>query len=143
MNDGLLPTFHKTQELTRDSFEKQLSFHQHILLVSSSVLSIVISLHSYNESPLYIRVIFISAVILLTLGVLTCAIALYSQKEITERGRQAYISAHIEALRTGKNPGVVSIKKTSLHKTCETLTCILLPLSIVLLAIYTILENFS
>ena len=139
MDAKLQEAVRKLQELTMASYEKQLSFLYHLLLVSSSVLSIVISLHTSNEAPLYIRWAFAIAVILLTLGVLACSIALYCQKEIAERGRQKYIEEHIQAMRNGELHEATLVEKTRLHKICERLTYILLPAAIVLLALYAIL----
>ena len=143
MDAKYMPWFRKLQELTLHSYEKQLSFLQHVLLVASSVLSIVISLHTNNESPLYIRWVFAIAVSLLTAGVVTCSIALYMQTRIPERGRQLYVREHIQSIRTGKEPQPASVHKTATHLFCEKATCILLPLSILLLAVYTILLTFS
>lgn len=142
MDAKLQAAMRQVQELTMASYEKQLSFLYHLLLVSSSVLSIVISLHTSNEAPLYIRWVFAIAVILLALGVLACSIALYSQKEIAERGRRKYIDEYTQSLRSGEPHEMTSVGKTRLHKICERLTYILLPAAIVVLAVYAILLAF-
>ena len=143
MNSKYLPVFRKLQELTRDSYDKQLVFLQHTLLVSSSVLSIVISLHAYHEAPLYIRAVFATSVILLTLGVLSGLAALYMQTRIPERGRQLYVSEHIRSMREGTPPAPAAIRKTGLHRICEVSLYISLPLSVILLAVYTVLSAFA
>lgn len=67
----------KQEELMFRSFQTEYSFYKHLLLVASSILGILISLHQTGSSPLYARVTFFLAVVLLTLGILALSVVVY------------------------------------------------------------------
>ena len=131
----------RLKEETRHVFELQHAYLQHLLLVSSSTLSIVISLHTYTDSPLCIRLVFATSVVLLSIGTLSGLVALYSQKQIPERARRLYFDEYIKTLQ-GLEPSPVIVLKTRTPKICETTTLYTFALSILSLATYAIMRAF-
>lgn len=129
-------------DLTEKSAEKQLSFFQHILLVSSSTFGILISLHSNSSSCLYIRLVFSLATVILSLGCLTTAIVVYDHSFFVERSRQLFRTEVQSAMKEDREVAGVVVEKKKRTKFCEKASYILLCLSLILLSCYAVLLAF-
>lgn len=66
-------------QLQEQAANKQSEFLRAVLIASTSILGILIALHTKGESPLYIRLVFVAALFALTFGVLMTASALRYQ----------------------------------------------------------------
>ncbi len=128
----------KLEELARESAEKQHTFLQHILLVSSSSLGILISLHPTTPEYLYTRWGFLLSVILLGLSVPLGTIALYSQTKLVDRARQAFANECAKSIGENRSPRMVTVAKTKTHVFCERATYILLSLGWLCLCFYAV-----
>ena len=125
--------------LLEKSIEKQLSFFQHILIVSSGTFGIIISLHSNSSSGLNTRLVFLLAVLTLSLGSLLTAFVLYDLSFLAERGRQAYCTEVQSAITERRFVQAVAGSKRKRTVFCEKACCILLLFSIVLLSLWAVL----
>lgn len=129
----------KLSEARMDATLKQETFFQHILIVSSGILGIVISLHTNNSPYICIRLVFVLALILLALGCLTTAIALYDYSRLPDRASRDFQDELQIALREDRkaNPVLVTFGKRTLF--CQKACLILLPMGICVLTLYSIL----
>ena len=109
----------KLEQLARESTEKQCTFLQHILLVASSSLGILISLHPTTPEHLYSRWGFLLSVILLGLSVASGTGTLYSQTKLVDRARKAFADECVKSLEEKRSPRMVYIAKTKIHVFCE------------------------
>jgi hypothetical protein len=129
--------------LTHLSCEKQESFFQRILFASSSILGILVALHTEHPESLCIRLVFVSAILLLSLGALTAGTVLYDYSKIPERTRQEFYSEFESALRELREMNAaVSSEKKKRTLFCEKCSLFFLPVSLILLAAYAILITF-
>jgi hypothetical protein len=125
--------------LAEKSADRQLSFFQHILLVSSSTFGILISLHSNSSSCLYIRMVFSLATVLLSLGCLSSALAVFDHSFLVERARQAFRSEVQNAIREDREVTFVVVEKKKRTVFCEKACYILLCMSMLLLSFYSVI----
>jgi hypothetical protein len=124
------------------SAEKREFFFRHVLLASSGMLGILVSLHSMPSPNLYIRLVFVIAAILLTLGILTCTIVLYDLLKHPARLRQAYQMQLQSALKESQADHLAEIMtERPRTKILEISSYILLSLSLLFLLLYVILSN--
>lgn len=133
----------QVEKLARESSEKQYLFFQHILLVSASIFGIVVSLHSYSASPLYIRLVFALSMVLFALGILTTGIVLYNQTYLAERMQKAFGDECKIAVTENRNWKGVAVHKLKIHIFCEKATYILLLAALFFLCLYSLLLSFS
>lgn len=130
----------KLADLTVQSSEKQETFWQHALLVFSGTFGIVVSLHTGNSSDLYIRSVFVLAVVSLALGTLSTAIVVYDLSQLVERIRQVFLNESLNALREDREMKAVFVdlhKRTSI---CKWISCLLFAISIIALSSYSVLS---
>ena len=96
-------------EVMEKSTEKKISFFQHLLLVSASIVGIVISLHTTNSECLYIRLVFLVSTGLLSLGALSLAVVLYDFSRIQETLCQVLRAEIQDAMKTDRECKIVSV----------------------------------
>jgi hypothetical protein len=77
--------------LSEASLSKQESFFQQLLLVASTLLGVIIALRSTNLQPLCIRLVFLLALVLLSLGILATLIVVFDLIRIREGAPKAYL----------------------------------------------------
>ena len=125
-------------DITQESADIQRSFLQHALLVSSSMLGILVSLHTTTPQCRWLRWVFALAV-----GVLANAIALYAQTRLADRVVRKYAAEYKAALSEHRQLHPVVVNKTMLHTACERATYILLLSALLLLGIYAVCISLS
>ena len=133
----------KLEDLAREFAEKQCTFFQHILLVASSSLGILISLHPTTPVLRYSRWGFLLSVILLGLAVASGTITLYSQTKLVDRARQAFADECVKSLEEKRPPKMVTVAKTRIHVFCEKATYILLSLGWLCLCAYAVCRSYG
>ena len=124
-------------ELIKDSLEKKISFFQHLLLVSASIVGIIISLHTTNSQHLYIRLVFLVSTTFLSLGTLCMAVVLYDFSNSRELLRQAFHNEIQDAMKMDRQCNIVSVDHKKRTLFLEKTSYILLTLGFVLQITYT------
>ena len=130
-------------EVMEKSTEKKISFFQHLLLVSASIVGIVISLHTTNSESLYIRWVFLVSTTLLSLGALSLAVVLYDFSRIQETLCQVLRTEIQDAIKTDRECKIVSVDNKKRTLFLEKTSYILLTLGFVLQITYTGLMAFQ
>lgn len=72
------------------SFQTQLTFYRHLILVASTFLGILIAFHPSGATPPCTRWAFLAAVIALTLGILALSIALHAYTALLKKFYQSF-----------------------------------------------------
>jgi len=119
------------------SLEKQESFFQQILIVSSGILGIIVALHGAPQASLYIRLVFVSATVLLSLCILTTSMVLYDLSKAAELVCEAFRIELKESLQRERKMDPVFVPKKKRTVFCEKCSLISLPVSLILLVVYT------
>ncbi len=124
------------------TLSKQETFSQQFLLVSSTLLGIVVSLHSTNSQCLYIRLVFLLALVLLSLGVLANMIVVADFLQIRERAQKAFHDEWSSAVREDRQMGPLKVdwRKRTLFSRKAALICFVSGL--IVLTSYSILIVF-
>ncbi|MDR2816159.1 MAG: hypothetical protein LBB62_05600 [Proteiniphilum sp.] len=87
-------------------------FFQHILLVSSSVLGILISLHQNNSPCIYTRLVFLLSLLLFAAGILCIGIILHDHSLLPGKLQQKYSDEAVQAFQERREmPPVVLPEK--------------------------------
>jgi hypothetical protein len=131
--------FEQLSEVVKEATEKRISFFQYVLLVSSSILGIIISLHTTNSQCLYIRLVFVLSVIFLLLGALCMVVVLYDFSNFPERARQAYLTEIGNAMKNDEKVQPVFVNPHKRTLIFEKLSYIFLFLGLISLVTYTVL----
>ncbi len=76
-----IPGTDTLKNLNNQSSETIAMFFQHILLVASSMLAIILSLHEAQYPTMCIRVVFLLSTVLLSLGILMLGIVVYNHAQ--------------------------------------------------------------
>ncbi len=143
--DKTLEKYYKDQiealsEARMEGTRTQRTFFQQILIVSSSILGIVISLHSSTSPHLYIRLVYLGALSLLTIGCMVTGLVLYDLAQLPDRAAKDFVSevrSAIQASREVRPVGVLLRKRTEI---CEKILLFLIPFAFFLLTLYAILN---
>ena len=141
-NPGNMPVDEEVyRELSKEMALQAISFWQNLLLVSSSVVCILISLHNSSHSNLYTRWAYLLAVLFLSLGSLSSGIVLYKQSRLFRNARRALIDEYKDASKQGRRmKRVVFVPKT--HSAfLEILAFFLMLLGIFFLVSYAFLKE--
>ena len=72
------------------SFQTQLTFYRHLILVASTFLGILIAFHPSGATPPCTRWAFLAAVIALTLGILALSIVLHAYTALLKKFYQSF-----------------------------------------------------
>ena len=131
------------QKLNEAIAQKQSAFLQHILLLSSTLLGILVSLGLGKSIDLLARYFLVAAMSLLSLGILTGGCSLYTHIHILRRLCQAHHSECQRAAREHETPKSVYVEPCKIFAICEILCYISLGLSILALASYGVFATFS
>ena len=130
-------------KITNESSEKKISFFQHTLLVSASILGVIISLHTTNSQCLYIRLVFLFSTVFLLLGTLSLAVVLYDFSNLPERGRQSFHKEVQDALQKDRECNLVTVDHKKRTLFLEKASYIFLILGLILLVFYNGLIAFQ
>jgi hypothetical protein len=121
-------------------FEKQVAFAQHVLLLSSSLFGILIALHSSGiQSPPH-HWVFALANSLLAAGILGTAIGLYGHVDTLRRAQEAFARELQAARSEHRDARTVAISARNIFLACEKSGYIFLLLSVLMLALYSVLS---
>lgn len=130
-------------EMTNEASEKRISFFQHVLLVSASILGVIISLHTTNSQCLYIRLVFLASTVFLLLGTLSLAVVLYDFSILAERARQSFRKEVQDALQKDRKCEMVFVGNPKRTLFLEKIAYIFLILGFILLVAYNGLIVFD
>lgn len=125
--------------LSDRALSKRESFAQQFLFVSSTLLGIVVSLHSPNSPLLYIRLVYVTALVLLSLGVMATLIVVFDFLQIRLGLHQDYRNELSSAAQ--KDQSVQAVKKDFRKRTliCQKLSLIFFVFGVLVLTSYSIL----
>lgn len=139
--------YHKQMEvladLTEKSAGKQETFFQQILIASASILGILVALHTVPPSSLCIRLVFVSVIGLLALGILSTGITLYDHSLLVERARQAYLSEAENALKDERKLNPVFVRKKRRTLIAEKCSLLFPVLGLIVLVVYAVLVTLA
>lgn len=80
----------KLNKVMFTSFQTQLTFYRHLILVASTFLGILIAFHPSGATPPCTRCAFLAAVIALTLGILALSIVLHAYTALLKKFYQSF-----------------------------------------------------
>lgn len=127
--------FKQTNQITRE----RASWMQRILFLSATLFGILIALHSGTQANLCIRLCFAVACVSLALGILLLSISSYSHIAVQTLTRNKYAEEVRNAIDRSCEVNGVIVDKIKLFSICEVSAFILLVLSVLLLAAYSLL----
>lgn len=129
----------KLDKLMFTSFQTQLTFYRHLILVASTFLGILIAFHPSIATPLCTRLVFLFAVIALTLGTLALGVVLHAYTTLLQEFYQSFRNELQRAVleRDTMEHIPFYIPKTS--KNLVPISYFLFIIALVLLITYTIL----
>lgn len=137
-------TFEKTLDTYVDvknkSNEFKTSFIKQVLLMSTTLLGILISLHDKTINSTCTHIAFSVTLILLSLGILLLAIGLYEQVHSHNRLAQDYweeVRKHASDMTY--NPKVILQYPSKIYLICENYGYVSLMISVISLTVYGIL----
>lgn len=140
MEDNVKNSFRVLGELTNLLAEKKSSWHQQLLIASTTLFGVLIALQQGNASLLAARLTFALAVAFLAIGILLIAISLYSHVDAISRARKLATDESIKALREERAMNPIAAKEKKKFQICEKLAYICYALSMILLTIYVVLK---
>lgn len=106
-------------ELLQESLRIRLSFLRHLLLVASSIAGLLLSLQCKSFECQYTGLVFLLSVALLLLGILSCAIALYTHSMVVEKARLLHLAEVRAARRANREVKTVFAGKSKAALICE------------------------
>jgi len=130
-------------DMTNMASEKKISFLQHVLLVSASILGVIISLHTTNSQFIYIRLVFFASTAFLLLGTLSLALVLYDFSVLPERCRESFRKEVQDALQKDRECNLVTVPHKKRTLFLEKASYIFLTLGLILLVTYNGLSTFE
>jgi lysylphosphatidylglycerol synthetase-like protein (DUF2156 family) len=128
------------QEQSNLLSEKRSAWRHQLLVAASALFGILISLQSTGTQSQCTRLAFALAIVLLALGILSTAIALYEQIDAIDRSRKAYSAESQAAFREGREMKPVAVRARKLFSFCAGASYICFGLSVLLLAVYAVLS---
>ena len=140
--DNLQSIFEQIERLSREAEAKESSFLQHILLVTSSTLGILVSLHPSAPEHRYSRWVFVLSVVALGMAVLCNTFSLYARTRLVRRAQKELSDECSKAIRENRpmNPVCVGWEY---HVFCERATYILLVVALISLCSYAVCNAFG
>jgi hypothetical protein len=131
------------QSIEKESVSDQQKFFQHILLVASSTFGILISFHDTAAQCQCTRRVFLLAIILLSIGILASAVALYAVSMLNVYLEKSFLKALDRILRgKGYTRGTVRAGNKKLVQVFRICSICSYLLSIILLTVYIIMTVF-
>jgi hypothetical protein len=129
------------QSLEKESVSDQQKFFQHALIVASSTFGILISFHDKAFQYQYTRWVFLLAIVLLSIGILSSSIALYAVSTLNVRLMRSSLK-ELDRVFDGKGytPENVHAGSKILIRVFQICSICSYLLSIVLLTVYVVLE---
>ncbi len=129
-------------KMTRQASKIKMGFLQHILIVASSILAIILSLHTNNSQVAYLRWVFVVSVVFLLIGTLSMVVALFDYSNLPERARQTYFDEIMDAIKNNTElKEVISIFDRKRTKFFEKSSYSFLVLGLILFVTYNVLMS--
>ncbi|WP_430973402.1 hypothetical protein [Sunxiuqinia rutila] len=125
-------------EIVKESADKKISFYKHVILVSSSILGIIISLHTTTSQCLYVRLTFVFSVISLLIGILSMVVVIYDFSHLPERILPVLQSEIENALKKDEKVKPVFVKHKKRTLILEKMSYLFLLLGMALLVTYNV-----
>jgi uncharacterized membrane protein YczE len=123
--------------------ENRFGFLKQILLISTTLFGVLVSLHDTDTDHFYSKVSWSLSVVLLSLGILSCAVALYAQSHVSKLAFQDLTEAIREQLKEKTDSYEMRvINEPKIFGVFEKLSYLSYVLSILFLAIYAVLDTF-
>jgi len=132
----------KMEELTNVAGDKQESFFQQLLIVSSTILGILVALHKPDIEFLCIRLVFVLSVLTLVLTVLSLVLLLFDLSRSSENLRQAFRKEAQHAVQEWRKLDIVTVPKKKRTLFCEKFSLIAFAVSLLLLDSYASFTAF-
>jgi len=123
------------------ALSKRESFFQQLLIVSSTLLGIVISLHTTNSPHLCIRLVFVAALVLLALGVLATVFVVFDFLQIRHQSRQVYLTELNTASQNNRPVGYVQVEAKKRTAFLEKSSLLFFVSGLIVLTSYAVLIN--
>ena len=142
MEKNVYDSLKTLEQLTHLLSEKRASWSQQLLLISSTLLGVLVSLHAKSSDNLYVRLCFALAIVLLAIGILLTAVSLYSHIEAISRTRQEYTQESISALHDNRASKPVSVPAKKIFVFCEKTGYIGFVSCVFFLSLYVVLNSF-
>jgi hypothetical protein len=133
----------KLSGINKELSQMQSEWMRHLILVASGLLGILVSLHTGTANCIQIRLCYVLATSLLSLGILSAAISLYAEIYNLTKGRELYVEESKKALREGRNRKPMLVQHRKIFLLSRTIAHVCFALSIVLLALYAVLTSFA
>ena len=137
------PALEQVALLSRQATDNESSFLRHILLAASSMLGILISLHSEPPKYLYSRWVFVLSVLTLALAILLGTLALYDLSKLARRAQKALSEEGVAAIRECRSKRPIYVAHSGYYAFCEKSTYVLLLTSLALLCSYAVCNTFG
>lgn len=141
MDENVYNSFKTLTELSNLLAEKRASWSQQLLLASSTLLGILVSLHSRSSDNLYVRLCFALAIVLLCIGILMTGISLYSYVDAISRTREEFVKEAILAAREHRAAQNVSVPTKKINVFCEKTSYICFASCVLVLSLYMVLNS--
>lgn len=129
----------KQNKLMFMSFQTQYTFYRHLILVASTFLGILIAFHPSIATPQCTRLVFLLAVIALTLGILALGVVLHAYTTLLQEFYQSFRSELQRAVLARDTMRHVPFDISETPKNLVSISYFLFIIALVLLIIYTIL----
>jgi len=112
MNDDLDK---QVVDSTKKVFNEQKSFNQQILILSATVLGIVVAFQDKQSECLYIRLLFVSSIVLFALGILMLSITLYEYVKFEYRRHYALCKEVDKIKKRQPFKKIISVNTKKVH----------------------------
>lgn len=126
--------------MSNEITDKRAKWLGNILFLCATLFGILISLHGETQTSLYTRLCFAVACISLALGILLLSIASYHHIAAQTRARNSYAEEVQNAHKENRAVEPVRADKIKFFLFCEVCAYICLLLSVLLLAVYSLLK---
>ena len=143
VSDPLQELLARRAYLAGQAASRQSEFHSALLLSSTSILGILVALHRTGESPLYIRLVYLVAVLAFVLGILLLALAMYSCSVQWRRLLRRLDDRIISPPSIPYHTDIAEPGDDNASKGLRISAYISLLIGLMLLSAYTVLSNLS
>jgi hypothetical protein len=127
-------------DLANRLMDKRFGTLRHLLLVASTALGILVSLHSNSSQPYIHRLLFGSATALLSLGCISIVVALYGEIDTLTRLLRSLHAELKRAKSVGERAKPVGVGAKKLFLAAETCAYVFVAISFLLLSLYAFVK---
>ena len=124
------------------TFGERKSFVQHILYISATVFGIVVAFQDNQSECLYIRLLFVSSIILFALGILMLSLTLYAYVKHAYNTHKELCNEYGKLMNGLHCDKIINIPIKNWVKLSEKLAYIFLTLGLFALVFYAVMQTF-